>query len=60
MLDPIIEEMNRRVFDWRHRTFARVDLERYAAHLRDVVQPQLDELEKLKADTSATKKKVSA
>lgn len=48
-MDSIIEEFSRRVLDWQHRDFPRVDLQRYAQHLRTVVQPQLDELDQLKA-----------
>ena len=59
-MDSIIEEFSRRVLDWQHRQIPRVDLQRYAQHLRSVVQPQLDELEQLKAAASARKGKAGA
>jgi DNA-binding GntR family transcriptional regulator len=64
-VDSVIEEFARRILDWQHRQIPRVDLQRYAAHLRDVVQPQLDELDALKAEKAgkakaATRQAVSA
>lgn len=50
--DSVIEEMGRRILDWRHKTSHGIhqhDVERWARHLRDIVQPQLDELRQLKA-----------
>lgn len=58
-MDSIIEEMGRRVLDWRHKAghgLHQSDIERWARHLRDVVQPQLDELEALKAERAAVVK----
>lgn len=63
MVDSIIEEMSRRILDWRHTVSHGVhnhDLKRWAEHLRDQVQPQLDELETLKAEMSTKASKKSA
>lgn len=59
-MDSIIEEFARRVLDWQHRQIPRVDLQRYAQHLRSVVQPQLDELEQFKAAAAVKKGKATA
>jgi hypothetical protein len=48
-VDPIIEEMVLRILNYGHRAIARHDWQRWTWHLRDVVQPQLDELATLKA-----------
>lgn len=52
-MDSTLEEFCRLVLDWRHKTIPRHDLERTASHLRDVVQPQLEELEALRAEKAA-------
>jgi hypothetical protein len=60
-VDDVIEEMGRVVLDWRRQTVHRADLERWARHLRDTVQPQLTELAALKAAAAKGKSaKVSA
>lgn len=56
-MDSIIEEMGQKILDWRKFPIHRHDAERWARHLREVVQPQLDELEALK--TAAATKSVS-
>lgn len=63
--DSIIEEMSRDVLDLRHTTPHPNKLRRWATHLREVVQPQLDELEQLKTaqvavSAKAGRKAVSA
>lgn len=52
-MDSIIEEMGRDVLDLRNTAPHRNTLRRWATHLREVVQPQLDELEQLKASAAA-------
>jgi hypothetical protein len=47
-MDPVIDEMLRARHPIRPDVF-----KRWCAHLRDVVQPQLDELDSLKADPPA-------
>lgn len=62
MNDSVIDEMGQRILDWRHKVghgIHQADVERWARHLRDIVQPQLDELEQLKA-TMAKKGKSTA
>jgi hypothetical protein len=63
-MDSIIEEMSREILDLRNTTPHRNMLRRWATHLREVVQPQLDELEMLKAApvpaSKAARKAVSA
>lgn len=54
-MDPTIEEMCRVVLNYG-RTPSRVDLTRWCAHLQGVVQPQLDELEQLKAAKAVPKR----
>lgn len=51
-MDPIIEEMSIRVLNYGHAP-SRHDLRRWCHHLQGVVQPQLDELEQLKAAAAA-------
>lgn len=54
-MDSIIEEMARKILNWRQVAGHGIhnhDLRRWAEHLQTVVQPKLDELEKLKADIS--------
>jgi hypothetical protein len=58
-MDQVIEEMSQRILNWGHRQIPRADWMRWAQHLQDVVQPQLDELEALKAKP-AKREKVSA
>lgn len=58
-MDPVIEEMQR----WRPGDPVRNDVaRRWQQHLRDVVQPQLDELATLKAslESKSRSKKESA
>lgn len=55
MADPIIEEMRREVLDYRKYHQTSHVLRRWAQHLQDVVQPQLDELAQLKASASTKK-----
>ena len=55
MADSIIDEMGRDILDYRHTTVHPNTLRRWARHLRETVQPQLDELERLKADRAAQK-----
>ncbi len=61
-MDSVIEEMGRVILDWRRQTIHKADLERWARHLRDEVQPRLDELDALKAKkpAAAVKQAVSA
>jgi hypothetical protein len=47
--DQTLEVFCTKVLDWRHRTIPRVELERVATYLRDVVAPALGELEQLRA-----------
>lgn len=49
MADSIIEEMGREILDLRNTTVHPNHLRRWASHLRETVQPQLDELAALKA-----------
>jgi hypothetical protein len=59
-VDPVIEEMSR----WRVDQPLRSEVaRRWVSHLRDVVQPQLDELNALKApipDRKTPKKESAA
>lgn len=47
-MDPIIEAMVQKVLTFRHTSVPVAQLRSWVEHLRDVVQPQLDELEELK------------
>ena len=48
-MDAVIEAMVQKVLNYRHMTVPAGQLRGWVEHLRDVVQPQLDELEALKA-----------
>jgi hypothetical protein len=55
MRDGVIDEIGRDVLDFRHTTVHPNTLRRWALHLREVVQPQLEELGRLQADRAAAK-----
>lgn len=48
-MDPVIAEMVQKILNYRHMTVPVRQMRSWAEHLRDVVQPQLDELAALKA-----------
>lgn len=49
MADPIIDDIVTVIINHRHTAVHPNKLREWAHHLRDVVQPQLDELEALKS-----------
>jgi hypothetical protein len=53
----MIDDFCNRVLNWQHSHIERHALQQLAHHLKNVVQPQLDELAALKAEASDTKKK---
>lgn len=55
MVDSIIEEMGRELLDYRKTTIHPNTLRRWAQHLREQVQPQLDELEAFRAEKTKRK-----
>lgn len=66
-MDSTIDEFVRQVLNFRHTTFTADATRRLASHLRDVVQPQLEEREQLQArvneleaENAALKKKKGA
>lgn len=59
MADSIIEEMGREILDLRNTTVHPNTLRRWARHLRDEVQPMLDELAALKTAKASKAKAVA-